>query len=96
MMRAIGFKKKDITKSFLIEISFMTILSTIIGLLLGIGVGHQIFNGGFDDIGASFIIPWGNLLLVSILAYIATLIFTVYPARQASKVPPAEALRYIE
>jgi putative ABC transport system permease protein len=96
MMRAIGFKKKDITKSFLIEISFITILSTVIGLLLGIGVGHQIYLGGFEDIGASFIIPWGNLLLVSILAYIATLIFTFYPARQASKVPPAEALRYIE
>jgi putative ABC transport system permease protein len=96
MLRAIGFKKGMITKSFLIETSFITLLATIIGILLGVGIGWTIYKDAFEAMGASFAIPWGNLLAIAIIAYIATLIFTFYPSLKASKIPPAEALRYIE
>jgi putative ABC transport system permease protein len=97
MLRAIGFRKRMITKSFLIETSFITILAMVIGIILGIGIGWNIYrDSGYSDEGVSFVIPWGNLLVIAIIAYIATLIFTFYPAIKASKVPPAEALRYIE
>ncbi|UCE74291.1 MAG: ABC transporter permease [Methanomassiliicoccales archaeon] len=98
MLRAIGFRRKMITKSFLIETSFVTILAILIGLLLGIGIGWQVYAGedGFREAGGSFVIPWMNLLAIIIIAYIATLIFTFYPSIKAAKVPPAEALRYIE
>lgn len=97
MLRAIGFKKSMVTKSFLIETSFITILAILIGIILGIGIGWQIYDDSeFRESGAGFIIPWGNLLAISIIAYIATLIFTFYPSIKAAKVPPAEALRYIE
>ena len=97
MLRAIGFKKGMITKSFLIETSFITILAIIIGIFLGIGIGWNIYrDSGYSDEGVSFVIPWMNLLAITIIAYIATLIFTFYPALKAAKVPPAEALRYIE
>jgi putative ABC transport system permease protein len=98
MLRAIGFRRKMITKSFIIETSFVTILAILIGLLLGIGIGWQVYAGesGFREAGASFVIPWLNLLVIIIIAYIATLLFTFYPAIKASKVTPAEALRYIE
>jgi putative ABC transport system permease protein len=97
MLRAIGFKKSMVTKSFLIETSFVTILAILIGVVLGIGIGWQIYaDSGFQESGIGFVIPWGNILAISIIAYIATLIFTFYPSIKAAKVPPAEALRYIE
>ncbi len=96
MLRAIGFKKSMIIKSFLIETSFITILAIFIGIILGIGIGWQIYNDGFKEAGASFVIPWMNLIAITVIAYIATLIFTFYPSVKASKIPPAEALRYIE
>jgi putative ABC transport system permease protein len=97
MLRAIGFQKKMITKTFLIETSFITLLAIFIGILLGIGIGWNIYrDSGYSEEGVSFVIPWANLLAISIIAYIATLIFTFYPAIKAAKVPPAEALRYIE
>jgi putative ABC transport system permease protein len=98
MLRAIGFRRKMITKSFLIETSFVTILAILIGVLLGIGIGWQIYAGedGFKEVGGSFVIPWGNILVITIIAYVATLIFTFYPSLKAARVPPAEALRYIE
>jgi putative ABC transport system permease protein len=96
MLRAIGFKKRMITKSFLIETSFITILAILIGILLGIGIGWTIYKDGFKELGADFVIPWMNLLAIALIAYIATLIFTFYPSLKAAKIPPAEALRYIE
>jgi putative ABC transport system permease protein len=97
MLRAIGFKKAMVTKSFLIETSFITILAILIGIILGIGIGWQIYVlSEFQESGIGFVIPWVNLLAISIIAYLATLIFTFYPSIQAAKIPPAEALRYIE
>jgi putative ABC transport system permease protein len=96
MLRAIGFGRGMITKSFLIEMSFITILAILIGVTLGIGVGYQIYLDNYKEAGSRFVIPWINLIAISVIAYIATLIFTFYPSIQASKIPPAEALRYIE
>ncbi|UCG70611.1 MAG: FtsX-like permease family protein, partial [Thermoplasmata archaeon] len=80
MLRAIGFKKKMVTKSFLIETSFVTILAIFIGIILGIGIGWEIYDdSGFRESGTSFVIPWGNLLAISIIADLATLIFPCYP-----------------
>jgi len=39
-------------------------------------------------------IPWFNVVFIGVLAYAASLLTTYLPAHQASKVYPAEALRY--
>lgn len=96
MLRAIGFKRRMITKSFLIETSFITILGILIGIALGIGVGYQMYVDFYKEEGSRFIIPWLNLIAISVIAYMATIIFTFYPSIQAARIPPAEALRYIE
>ncbi|HEY6750519.1 MAG TPA: hypothetical protein VI027_04255 [Rubrobacteraceae bacterium] len=38
--------------------------------------------------------PWAELLLVIVVGYAASLLTSFLPARQASKVYPAEVLRY--
>jgi len=98
MLRAIGFRRRMISRSFLIETSFITIIATLMGMLMGIGIGYQIWisEGGFKEMGAGFVVPWGNLVVIAVVSYAATLLFTFYPAVMASRIPPAEALRYIE
>jgi ABC-type lipoprotein release transport system permease subunit len=44
--------------------------------------------------GLEYRVPWAELLLVIVVGYAAALLTTFLPARQASKVYPAEALRY--
>jgi ABC-type lipoprotein release transport system permease subunit len=39
-------------------------------------------------------VPWSALVLVLVVGYAASLVTTYLPARRASKVYPAEALRY--
>ena len=63
------------------------------------GLGALISWSFLDDIagsnqGLTFDIPWGSILVVVGITVIAALITTYVPARQASQVYPAEALRY--
>jgi ABC-type lipoprotein release transport system permease subunit len=39
-------------------------------------------------------VPWPQIVIIVVLAYVASLITTYLPAWQASRVYPAEALRF--
>ena len=95
MLRAIGFKRRMVQGSFLLESSFVAILGTGIGCLLGLLLGHQVVDySGKSDPSLHFVVPWLQVLGITIGTYLASLLTTFLPAWQASRVYPAEALRY--
>jgi len=95
MIRAIGFTRRMVTAAFMIENLFMVILACFIGVLMGIGIGHQAYQALFaGDI--EFISPWTNIILLASVAVVATVVTGIFPGRKAANVPPSEALRYME
>ena len=95
MMRALGFQKGQVRLVFLIESSFIALLGIGVGVALGLGFSGTLVDNireGFP--GMEYRVPWGALLLVVVVGYAASLLTTYLPARQASRVYPAEALRY--
>ena len=95
MMRALGFQKGQVRLAFLIESSFIALLGLGAGVALGIGFSGTLIDNireGFP--GMEYRVPWGALVLVVVVGYAASLLTTFLPARSASKVYPAEALRY--
>jgi putative ABC transport system permease protein len=94
MMRAIGFKRRSVTFSFMMEASFIALVGIFLGTFFGILIGWNIWYDGFRSIDFEFYIPWTRIIVVGIIAYVATAIFTIPPALMASKVTPAEALRF--
>jgi putative ABC transport system permease protein len=94
MMRAIGFKRRSVTFSFMMEASFIALVGILLGTVLGILIGFNIWYDGFRTIDFDFIIPWTRIIVVAVIAYVATAVFTIPPALMASKVTPAEALRF--
>ncbi len=94
MMRAIGFKRKMIRYAFLIENSFITIIGIVLGSSLGIAIGWLLWYDGFRPMGWDFSITWGSILTIGVIAYIAMLLTAIPSAHKASKVSPAEALRF--
>jgi len=95
MLRAVGFKQRMVLATVLLESSFVAILGTGLGVVLGLLLGHQVVNY-FDktDLGLRFVIPWGEVAVIVIGASLASLLTTYLPACQASRIYPAEALRY--
>ena len=97
VLRAIGFRAGMVQFSFLIESSFIALLGIVIGLSLGFGLAASVINEiGEAFPGVSYRIPWFTIVMVVIVAYGASLLMTYLPARQASRIYPAEALRYDE
>ena len=97
VLRAIGYRRGMIQLSFLLESSFISLLGILIGTTLGIVLGWQAYNDIIEDEGIDtirFSIPWIQIGVILAATYAASLLATFLPARQASRVNPAEALRY--
>jgi len=94
MMRAIGYTKRMVVTNFALESSFISFLGIVIGTLLGISIGYTVYLEAFEELGYDFVIPWVEIVAVGIGAFLAPLL-SVYPAaRGASKISPAEVLRF--
>ncbi len=96
MLRAIGFQPRMVALSFVLEASFIALTGLLIGALAGLSLGRNMVRTFFDVIadGRSFATPWGQIIVVVLLAYVAALLATLVPAIQAARIYPAEALRY--
>ncbi len=94
-LRALGFRKQMILRTFLVELSFVAVLGILLGLILGIALAYNLFTSMDLFADAEFIIPWPNLALILIFAFVASVLATLSPSIRASKMPPAEALRQV-
>lgn len=94
MMRAIGFRRSLVQRSFLLESSFIAILGLLLGTLVGLWQSYRFFVTDKTFGTVVFHVPVVELSLILLGSYLATLLTTYLPARAASRVPPAEALRF--
>jgi putative ABC transport system permease protein len=95
VLRAIGFQSRAVSLSFLIETGFIVLLGCLSGTVMGLLLARNLFAGDeFVEGGVSLVVPWTQLIVILVLTFIAALLMTLIPARQASKLAPAEALRY--
>jgi len=95
IMKAIGARNSDILKIFLIESGLLGLVGGAIGILLGILMSKLVETIGRGVLGellqAHFPLP----LILGALGFsvVVGTISGVFPARQAAKLPPVEALR---
>ncbi|MFN0095172.1 MAG: FtsX-like permease family protein [Dehalococcoidia bacterium] len=97
MLRAIGYKRSMVQLSFLLESLFIALSGIILGLILGVSFAATLFTSGeFGEAakGVQFSVPWSQIGIMVGFALVMTAIMTFVPARQASRVAVAEALRY--
>jgi putative ABC transport system permease protein len=95
ILRAIGFKRSSVQAAFLLESSIVAILGIIIGSVLALACSYQVLNDMKDTIeNLKFQMPGVELAIVAGVAWVASMLMTIIPAWQASKIYPAEALRY--
>jgi len=96
MLRAIGLPKHMVMRSFLLEGLFTVTLGAVIGLGIGIVVAWGVHQKSLAALGIPFRVPLLDIAAILFVAYGATLLAVLGPARRAAKLQPAEAIRYIE
>ncbi|HYI15272.1 MAG TPA: FtsX-like permease family protein [Thermomicrobiales bacterium] len=97
MLRAIGYQRNMVAASFLIESIVVAMLGVISGTFLAIVLSYNLINSnafGDGQTFETFVIPWGTVVFFIAASLVAAAVMTWVPARKASSVPIAEALRY--
>lgn len=92
MLRALGFSRPLIMRSFLLESSFVILASMLIGTILALWVANQIISSTYSSL--QFPLPLLPLAAILIGSYLIAFLTTIVPSRSASRIHPAEALRY--
>ncbi|MFH0890527.1 MAG: ABC transporter permease [Candidatus Liptonbacteria bacterium] len=96
LRKALGATNKNILNQFLLEAVILTGVGGIIGIALGGGLSFLISTvlTKFYGLNWDFFLPLSSVLLGIGVSSSIGLIFGIYPARQAAKKDPIEALRY--
>jgi putative ABC transport system permease protein len=88
--RAIGARQGDIVRQFLTEAVMISFLGGLMGIGFGVGLSRIIsLQAGYATVvtTSSIVVAFGVSVLIGLL-------FGIYPAVQAAKLDPIEAIRY--
>ncbi len=88
--RAIGARQADIIRQFLMEAVLISIMGGVIGILFGLTLSKIIATAA----GWSTVVTAASVIVAFGVSCGIGLVFGIYPAVQAAKLDPIEAIRY--
>ena len=102
VLKAMGATQSGIMKIYLLEGALVGLVGSIFGLLIGYGLGEaQIRYHLFKLDTSVYIIPAlpvsmhvSDFIVVGLIAMVICSLAALYPAKRASKIDPAEAVRW--
>ncbi len=110
IMRTLGASPKSIMQIFIIQGALIGIIGTFFGAVLGIVIAlnidtiipfiENLFHVQFLSKEVYYIselpskLEWNDTITIVVVSIVLSLIATLYPSYKASKINPAEALRY--
>ncbi len=110
ILRTMGASKQMIMQIFIVQGLLAGVIGTIVGATLGVLLAYTVtdlsllletlINSIFTDANIYFIshlrtrVDPGEVMVVCAVALVISFIATLYPAYRASKIQPAEVLRY--
>jgi len=87
--KALGAREVDIWSQFLIEAAFLTLTGGVIGIIFGWGISYLVSSLGLINTLVSIDI----VILAVVVSVLIGIFFGFYPAWNASRLNPIEALR---
>jgi putative ABC transport system permease protein len=90
LRKALGARQATILTQFLSESVVLSLVGGIIGIILGFTL--SVILGDLVNVTAA--IQGDAIILATMVSAIVGIVFGVYPASRAAKLPPVEALRY--
>ncbi len=88
--RAIGARQKDIVRQFLTEAVMISILGGLVGIAFGMTLSQVIAAAA----GWSTVVTFSSIAVAFGVSVGIGLLFGIYPAVQAARLDPIEAIRY--
>lgn len=97
LRKAVGAKYSDIMTQFLVESVLITgvggVVGTIVGIFIAWGISLGALAAGYTW---NFAVPIEAFITALLFSIVFGVIFGLYPAREAARMNPIEALKYNE
>ncbi len=94
LRKAVGASYADVMGQFLTESVLITLVASIIGIILGVGISFLIAIGAQSQgIDWQFSLPYYSFIVAVAFSLICGIAFGLLPARKAARMDPIEALR---
>jgi putative ABC transport system permease protein len=93
VLRALGFQAKAVRAAFVVESAFVAVEGVLIGTVLALVCAWSITLTDAFGSALSFRIPFGAIGWLVLGTFVCALLATAAPARSASRIRPAVALR---
>jgi len=88
--RAVGARRADVVRQFLIETMMIALVGGVIGVATGVGLSRLVAYLA----GWSTIVTVGSVLLAFLVSVTVGVVFGLYPAIRAARLDPVKALHY--
>ncbi|HOD15578.1 MAG TPA: ABC transporter permease [Spirochaetota bacterium] len=109
IMMAIGTRPGQIVRLVLFESIFISLIGVALGIILGASISYYFFIHPFDfsayqkemEVFAQVTtvfpakLTWANVVVTSLLTFLFGVLFSILPARRASKLNPIKAIRQL-
>jgi lipoprotein-releasing system permease protein len=102
ILKTMGAPARSITWIFMLQGLIIGAIGTTVGALAGLGISwvldtYKLIRVPMDVYQVSYVpftVEWRDFGLVVAAAVVVCFVATIYPSRQASRLDPAQALRY--
>jgi putative ABC transport system permease protein len=96
LRKAIGATESDIMRQFLVEAVSLTSIGGLVGIIAGAALTALAYVAisQYGGVQWTFSLPWIAIVLAAGVSVLTGLVFGVYPARQAARKNPIDALRF--
>lgn len=110
ILRTLGVTPAGIMRIFMVQGSLLGVLGTVLGVAGGVALAlnvetlvpliERLFNVQFLSPEVYYIselpseLEWADVSRIAVVAFLLSILATLYPAWRAARVQPAEALRY--
>jgi putative ABC transport system permease protein len=94
VLRSLGFQPHSVARAFVFEAGVVATIGVALGVIVAIGACYVLAISGADFAsGFTFGVPVGEIAVIVVIALAPALLAALLPARMASHIDPARALR---